>query len=96
MGIFNLFRRHQEDTATARKARLLRTGRIAEGSIFDVGTDETGAVTHIFYHYEIGGSEYESSQALDDEQRLRLNDFAPGSRITLRVDPRQPTNSIVV
>lgn len=48
MGIFNLFCRPQEDTAAARKARLLRTGRVAEGSIFDVGTDETGAVTHIF------------------------------------------------
>lgn len=96
MGIFDLFRRPQADSEAARKTRLLSTGRIIEGSIFDVSADEAGAITHIFYNYELGGVEYESSQTLDEQQRLRLSDYAPGSHITVRVDPRHPTNSIVV
>ena len=96
MGLLGLFRRKQDNTEAARRARLLRTGRITEGTIFDVGTDERGAVTHVFYSYEINSVEYESSQSLDEAQLARAGDYAPGARITIRFDPRQPANSVVV
>lgn len=81
----------------ARRARLLLTGRIAEGTIIDIG-DETssGAFTQIFYSYNISGVDYESSQILDREQQQHPLDYAPGARITVRYDPHQPGNSIVV
>ncbi len=96
MGILDLFRRKQVDGEAARRAELLRTGRITEGSIFDVITDEAGAITHVFYNYEINGVEYESSQTLDTDQRMRSGDYFPGARVTVRFNPRQPGNSVVV
>lgn len=96
MGLFALFRRDKTDPEVARRARLLGAGRISDGTIFDVGTDEAGEITLVFYHYEISGVEYESSQMLDDAQRRRPADYAPGAAITVRYDPHQPANSVVV
>ncbi len=96
MGLLKLFRRDKGDPEAARRARLLRTGRIADGSILDVGTDEAGNVTHVFYTYDINGVEYESSQSLDAEQLARSQDYFAGAHCTVRFDPRQPANSVVV
>ena len=96
MGILDIFRRKKSDDEATRRATLLRTGRITEGSIFDVITDEAGAITQVFYNYEINGVEYESSQALDAQQRDRSADYFPGARVTVRFNPRQPGNSVVV
>jgi hypothetical protein len=96
MGIRDFFKRNKTDGEAERRDTLLRMGRITEGSIFDVITDEAGAITHVFYNYEINGVEYESSQLLDDGQRLRPGDYFPGARVTVRFNPRQPGNSVVV
>lgn len=97
MGLLDTLRRKNSDGGEAeRRAQLLRAGRIADGKIFDCVSDETGAVTQIFYSYEFGGVEYESSQTLDPDQRSRPFDYAPGASVTVRFDPRQPGNSIVV
>ena len=96
MGILDIFRRGKTDDEAERRDHLLRAGRITEGSIFDVITDEAGAITHVFYNYEINGVEYESSQQLDAGQRQRPGDYFPGSRVTVRFNPRQPGNSVVV
>lgn len=96
MGILDIFRRRKKDDEAGRRNVLLRAGRITEGSIFDVITDEGGAITHVFYNYEINGVEYESSQLLDPEQRTRSADYFPGARVTVRFNPRQPGNSVVV
>ena len=96
MGILNIFRRRKADDEAGRRDTLLRAGRITEGSIFDVITDEAGAITHVFYNYEINGVEYESSQLLDAGQRQRSGDYFPGARVTVRFNPRQHGNSVVV
>ncbi|HEX8180257.1 MAG TPA: DUF3592 domain-containing protein [Pyrinomonadaceae bacterium] len=96
MGLLGIFRRKQANTEAARRARLLRTGRIAEGTVIDIGNDAQGTVTHIFYSYEINGVEYESSQSLEDDQLARPAAYAPGAHVTIRYDPRQPANSVVV
>jgi hypothetical protein len=96
MGLRDLFKRKQTDGEAERRTTLLRAGRITEGSIFDVITDEGGGITHVFYNYEINGVEYESSQPLDTEQRTRSGDYFPGARVTVRFNPRQPGNSVVV
>lgn len=97
MSFLARFRRRKEDPEKKRRAHLLRTGRIAEGSVLDVQTDTvTGAITQIFYHYTVNGVEYESSQSLDPAQQQRPEDYTPDSRITIRYDPHQPFNSVVV
>jgi hypothetical protein len=96
MGIRNIFKRRKTDGEAERRTALLRTGRITEGSIFDIITDEAGTITHVFYNYEINGVEYESSQLLDTDQRLRSGDYFPGARVTVRFNPHQPGNSLVV
>ena len=96
MGLRDIFKRRKTDDEAARRRSLLSAGRITEGSIFDVITDEAGAITHVFYNYEINGVEYESSQTLDTDQRQRPADYFPGARVTVRFNPRQPGNSVVV
>ena len=96
MGILDIFRRKKGGDEASRRADLRRTGRITEGSIFDVLTDEAGEITQVFYNYELNGVEYESSQSLDPEQRSRGADYFPGARVTVRFNPRQPGNSVVV
>ncbi len=96
MGILNIFKRKKTDDEAERRKLLLRTGRITDGSIFDVITDDAGDITQVFYNYEINGVEYESSQLLDADQRKRSGDYFPGARVTVRFNPRQPGNSVVV
>lgn len=96
MALLDFLRRKKVLDEAGRRALLLSTGRIVEGVILDTASDDQGAVTQIFYRYEISGVEYESSQSLDDNQRLHTADYTPGARIIIRYDPRQPVNSVVV
>lgn len=95
MSLLNRFWQKKTEGEAARIARLLRTGRIAEGTILDINDDDQAAA-QVFYSYNIGGMDYESSQLLSGEQRQQKSNYAPGSRITVRYDPRQPGNSVVV
>ena len=96
MSLLDRFRRKKGDNdEVMRRARLLLTGRIADGMIFDTQTDATGAI-YIFYRYNISGVDYESSQTLNYDQRRRQHEYKPGATITVRYDPRHPTNSVVV
>jgi hypothetical protein len=96
MPLSNLFRKKKADPEVERRSRLLQTGRITEGVILDIGNDEAGAIRQVYFHYEVSGVEYESSQLLSDEQQQREADYSPGSRVTIRYDPHRPGNSVVV
>ncbi len=96
MPLSNLFRRKKTDPEAERRARLLRNGRIADGIVLDTGNDEAGSVRQVYYSYEVSGVEYESSQLLDEDQRRRENSYFPGATVTVRYDPHQPGNSVVV
>jgi len=95
MGLLDFFRRKKEDE-TSRVARLLKTGRIVEGTVLDIAIDSEGAVTQVFYCYRVSSVEYESSQAISPEQQLSKTRYIPGGQALVRYDPRQPANSIVV
>ncbi|HXD31366.1 MAG TPA: DUF3592 domain-containing protein [Pyrinomonadaceae bacterium] len=95
MGFFSRFLRKKDDEAS-RVARLLAQGRIVEGRVVDVTEDAEGTITHIFYSYNVGGVDYESSQELNPEQQRFKTRYIPGGRITIRYDPHQPANCFVV
>ena len=97
MSFLARFRRKKskEDLETARRALLLRAGRIGEAMV--LGADEDGDSNLILsYSYSIGGVDYQAFQKLDAEQRLRESDYLPGARVALRYDPHRPANSFVV
>lgn len=95
MSFLARFRRKKEDPEIARRALLLRAGRVGEAVLLETSKDETGRLT-VFYNYNIAGVEYESSQLLDSEQSGREDQYQPGSRVTMRYDPHWPANSVVV
>ena len=95
MSLLARFRRKKEDPEVARRALLLRAGRIGEATVLGTDLDGDGNAM-LSYSYMVGGVDYQAFQRLDAEQLLRENDYLPGSRVALRYDPRRPANSIVV
>jgi hypothetical protein len=95
MSFLGRFRRKKEDPEIARRALLLRAGRIGEATVLATDTDVEGNEI-LSYCYTVGGVDYETVQRLDAEQVRRKDHYLPGSRVDLRYDPRHPTNSLVV
>ncbi len=87
-----------------RRALLVRSGRIIDGTILDIpgavnsGADgQPGDLRFVLYEYEIGGVAYECSQdvsALRDV--IKAEDLRLGFPCSVRYDVRRPENSIVV
>jgi hypothetical protein len=95
MSLLARFRRKKEDPEVARRALLLRAGRLGEATV--LGTDIDGDGNEMLsYCYTIGGVDYQTFQHLDAEQQLRKQDYLPGAIVALRYDPRRPANSFVV
>lgn len=95
MSFLGRFRRKKEDPEIARRALLMRSGRIGEATVLATDTDGEGNEL-LSYCYTIGGVDYETVQRLDAEQLQRKDHYLPGSRVDLRYDPRRPANSVVV
>lgn len=95
MSFLDRFRKKPEDEAS-RIARLSKTGRMTDANIIDAESDNDGRITQVTYTYMLAGVQYESSQALSEQQQQRSNDYAPGKQVVVRYDPRSPANSIVV
>ena len=95
MSLLSKFRRKREDEAS-RIERLSKTGRMTDGRIIDATSDGDGTILQITYTYLLAGVQYESSQELNQAQKQRPIDYAPGRQIVVRYDPRQPANSVVV
>ena len=101
-----VFRRRPtpEELERERRAQLVRTGRIIDGTILDLSDSmETSApplqeeLRFVHYKYEIGGVAYECSQdisALCD--RFRPEDFRLSFPCSVRYDVHRPENSIIV
>ena len=95
MSFLARFRRKKEDPEVARRALLLRAGRIGEATVLGTDVDGDGN-TMLSYSYTVGGVDYQAFQRLDGDQLLRPNDYQPGASVALRYDPHRPANSCVV
>lgn len=96
MSFLDRFRRKKIEDEAARRARLISSGRITEGTILDVACDDAGQVAEISFTYTIHGVYYRATQSLTEEQRDRLQAYIPSANITVRYDPHRPGNSVVV
>lgn len=92
MALFKFSRKRKTDSEAERRERLLKNGRITEGRILDCDEE----ITQVFYIYSVNGADYESSEYLTEDQRERPKDYSPGAKVSIRFDPRQPGNSVVV
>jgi hypothetical protein len=95
MSFLARFRRKKEDPEVARRALLLRAGRLGDAVVLGTDLDGDGN-SMLSYSYTVGGVDYQAFQRLDGEQLLRPNDYLPGANVTLRYDPHSPANSCVV
>ena len=95
MSFLGRFRRTKPDPEIARRALLLKVGRLGEATILEINRDADGNEI-LSYCYTIGGMNYETVQRLDVEQLSRKETYLPGSRADMRYDPRRPANSLVV
>jgi len=95
MSFLSRFRRPKEDPEVARRALLLRSGRVGEATVLGTDPDAEGNLM-LAFSYTIGGVDYQAFQRLDEEQLRRKYDYLPGARVRLRYDPRHPANSFVV
>ena len=95
MGFLARFRRPKEDPEIARRAWLLRAGRVGEATVLGTDPDQEGNLM-LSYSYTIGGVDYQSFQRLDAAQLERQHDYLPGARVALRYDQHRPVNSMVV
>jgi hypothetical protein len=95
-----------EEIERERRAELVRSGRIIDGTILDfsemesgepAGADAAREIRFILYKYEIGGVAYECSQEVTAlAGYMKPEDLRLGFPCSVRYDVRRPVNSIVL
>jgi hypothetical protein len=96
MGIFDRFRKKKElPNENSRREFLLKNGRITEGTIIDSETLDSGEEI-VYYYYNIQGVDFESSDILTDKQKENAIKYAPGAKVSIRFDPKNHGNCILV
>lgn len=95
MGLFDIFKRKKIQTESERRAVLLKSGRITEGTIIDSETTPNGDEI-VYYFYTIHGVDFESSETLNEEQKMNPIEYAPGAKVSIRFDPKNHGNSVLV
>ena len=91
------------DPAEAERRRRLhvnRVGRIVEGRVVelkDEAPDGPGAACLLVYNYEVRGVEYQAAQDISFlHKKLELQRTAAGQAASVKYDPQNPTNSIIL
>jgi hypothetical protein len=83
-----------------RRAWLDQVGRITDGTVIDVQElrlNEHKAATLLIFQYDVAGVSYEASQDVTYlRQRINLHSCRLGLPTSVRYDPQNPGNSIVV
>ena len=64
-------------------------------SVISRETTETGAEI-VYYHYDIHGANFESSEILSVEKLRDPLKYAPGAKVSVRFDPKRHGNSMLV
>ncbi len=83
-----------------RRAWLDRIGRITDGTVIDVQELELEGrkpATMLIFHYDVAGVSYEASQDVTYlRQLINLHSCRLGLPTSVRYDPQNPGNSIVL
>lgn len=83
-----------------RRDWLNQTGRITDGTVIDVQEitpNGHAAATMLIFQYDVGGVSYEASQDVTQlRQFINLHSCRLGLPTSVRYDPQNPGNSIVL
>jgi len=88
-----------EDLERDRRQWLDQVGRITDGTVIDVQELDSGQkpATLLIYQYDVAGVSYEASQDVTYlRQWINLHSCRLGLPTSVRYDPQNPGNSIVV
>jgi hypothetical protein len=92
-------RKTAEDVERERREMLSEIGRITDGTVIDVQELHAGPkpATMLIYHYDVAGVSYEASQDVTYlRQWINLQSCRLGLPTSVRYDPHNPGNSLVV
>ncbi len=89
-----------DEVERERRAWLDRIGRITDGTVIDVQElelDGRKPATMLIFHYDVAGVSYEASQDVTYlRQLINLHSCRLGLPTSVRYDPQNPGNSIVL
>lgn len=101
--IYLIFGRNRKSAAEIERERrdwLNKIGRITDGTVIDVQEITPNghpAATMLIFQYDVGGVSYEASQDVTHlRQWINLHSCRLGLPTSVRYDPQNPGNSIVV
>jgi hypothetical protein len=92
-------RKTAEEVECERREMLVEVGRITDGTVIDVQELNSGQkpATMLIYHYDVAGVSYEASQDVTYlRQWINLHSCRLGLPTSVRYDPQNPGNSMVV
>ncbi|HEV2117881.1 MAG TPA: hypothetical protein VGR48_17735 [Terriglobales bacterium] len=91
-------RKTPEEVERERRAWISKVGRITDGTVIDVNEmDGTRPAQFIIYQYDVAGVSYEASQEITYlRQYVNLHSCRLGLPTSVKYDPHNPGNSIVV
>jgi hypothetical protein len=102
LGIWLIYRRRPtpEELELARRAFLTQSGRLVDGNLLevcDVPADDGRTLTMLIYDYRIGGVDIQCSQDITNMRAIvDPADVRPGLPCSVRYQPGNPQNSIVI
>src|SRR4029078_1451698 len=98
--LFRGKRKSTDDIERERRDMLGQIGRITDGTVIDVqenSEDPPRPATMLIYHYDVAGVSYEASQDVTYlRQWINLQSCRLGVPTSVRYDPHNPGNSMVV
>jgi hypothetical protein len=93
-------RKTPEQREYERRQRLSTAGRITDGTVLELrelNEDGHPSQQFLLYTYDVGGVSYECSQEVSQlRQSLDLSNCRIGLPASIKYDPRNPANSIVI
>ena len=96
MGLLGFLRKRKSPlTVEERRLALLDKGRVTDGVILESEINEDGEEL-VRYSYLVHGVEFVSSDFLIEEQKVQQQKYAPGASVSVRYDPRNHSNAILV
>lgn len=95
-----LRRKTPEELERERRLRISEIGRITDGTVIDVNEmqiDGSDEIQLLIYRYDVAGVSYEASQDVTSlRHRVDLHSCRTGLMTSIKYDPTNPGNSIVI